>query len=130
MMTIGQAAKASGVSAKMIRHYESVGLLTPAPRTDSGYRSYSEDDVHTLRFIRRSRDLGFSLPQVGELLALWHDRNRASSEVRQLALGHVKTLKAKIAELSDMVRTLEHLASHCHGDERPDCPILEDLATS
>ncbi len=130
MMTIGQAAKASGVSAKMIRHYESVGLLTPAPRTDSGYRSYSEDDVHTLRFIRRSRDLGFSLPQVGELLALWHDRNRASSEVRQLALGHVTTLKAKIAELSDMVRTLEHLASHCHGDERPDCPILEDLATS
>lgn len=129
MITIGQAAKASGVSAKMIRHYESLALLTPAPRTDAGYRSYTDDDVHTLRFIRRCRDLGFSLPQVGELLALWHDRNRTSAEVRRLSLGHVETLKAKIQELSEMVKTLEHLASHCHGDERPDCPILDDLAT-
>lgn len=130
MKTIGQAAQSSGVTAKMIRHYESKGLLPPVSRTESGYRCYSDDDVHTLRFIRRCRDLGFSLPQVGELLALWHDRNRASSEVRRLALGHVATLKTKISELSDMVRTLEHLASSCHGDERPDCPILEDLATS
>ena len=129
VITIGQAAKDSGVSAKMIRHYESLGLLAAAPRTEAGYRSYSDDDIHTLRFIRRSRDLGFSLPQVGELLALWHDRNRASSEVRRLALGHVETLKAKIDELSGMVKTLEHLASHCHGDGRPECPILEDLAT-
>ena len=127
MMTIGQAAKASGVTAKMIRHYEAVGLLQPAPRSDAGYSGYSEQDVHLLRFIRRSRDLGFSLPQVKELLALWLDRHRASSEVRRLALGHVDTLKAKIEELSGMVQTLEHLASHCHGDERPDCPILDDL---
>ena len=130
VITIGQAAKASGVSAKMIRHYETLALLSPAPRTDAGYRSYTDDDVHTLRFIRRCRDLGFSLPQVGELITLWHDRNRTSAEVRRLALGHVDTLKAKIDELSEMVKTLEHLASHCHGDERPDCPILEDFATS
>lgn len=130
MKTIGQAAKASDVTAKMIRHYESIGLLTSVPRTESGYRSYSDDEVHTLRFIRRCRDLGFSLPQIGELLALWHDRNRASSEVRRLALDHVATIKTKIAELSDMVRTLEHLASNCHGDERPECPILDDFATS
>ncbi len=127
-MTIGQVAEASGVSAKMIRHYESIALLPAAQRSSSGYRLYSEDDLHTLRFIRRSRDLGFTLEAIRELLALWQDRQRSSSEVKAVALGHVDTLKARIGELQGMVDTLEHLARHCHGDDRPDCPILLDLA--
>ena len=125
---IGQAAKMSGVSAKMIRYYEEIGLLPPAQRLASGYRSYSTHDLHTLRFIKRSRDLGFPLEAIAELLALWHDRERASADVKAVALGHVAGLKAKIVELQGMVDTLEHLAHHCHGDARPDCPILCDLA--
>jgi MerR family copper efflux transcriptional regulator len=127
-MTIGQASEASGVTAKMIRYYESIGLLQAAHRSSSGYRLYDDEDVHTLRFIRRSRDLGFSLEQIGELLALWRDRSRASAEVKSLAQRHIDELKARIAEMQSMVDTLEHLADHCHGDQRPDCPILKDLA--
>jgi len=127
-MNIGQAAKASGVSAKMIRYYEQTGLIPKAARSEAGYRNYSPSDVHTLRFIRRARDLGFSVEQIAELLALWRDRSRASADVKAVALSHVAGLKAKIAELQAMAQTLEHLAAHCHGDGRPDCPILEDLA--
>jgi Cu(I)-responsive transcriptional regulator len=127
-MTIGQASEASGVSAKMIRYYESVGLLQPAGRSAAGYRLYGEDDLHTLRFVRRSRELGFSLEQIADLLALWRDRSRASAEVKGLAQRHIDRLKARIAEMQSMVDTLEHLAAHCHGDQRPDCPILSDLA--
>ncbi len=129
-MNIGQAAKTSGVSAKMIRYYEQIGLIPEAARSNAGYRRYGATDVHTLRFIRRARDLGFSVEQIGELLALWRDRSRSSARVKAVAKSHVDGLKAKIAELQSMVRTLEHLADHCHGDERPECPILEDLALS
>ena len=126
--TIGEAAKASGVSAKMIRHYESIGLLPKAQRTGSGYRLYDETEVHALRFIHRARSLGFSLETIRQLLALWRDRRRSSATVKKLALAHVSELEAKIAEMQSMAQTLKHLAHHCHGDERPDCPILEDLA--
>jgi MerR family transcriptional regulator, copper efflux regulator len=129
-MNIGQAAKASGVSAKMIRYYESTGLIARAARTGSGYRDYAEADVHTLRFIRRARDLGFSVPQIAELITLWRDRSRASADVKAVAVGHIKALEAKIAELEAMKRTLTHLAAHCHGDGRPDCPIIDGLATA
>ena len=127
-MRIGEAAEASGVSAKMIRHYEAVGLLPAAARRESGYRDYGEGDVHALRFIRRARDLGFSLAEIAGLLALWGDRNRASAEVKRVALAHVEALEAKARDLSAMAATLRHLAAHCHGDARPDCPILEELA--
>ena len=127
-MNIGQAAKASGVSAKMIRHYEESGFIPKAARTLSGYRTYAEPDVHALRFIRRARDLGFSLAEIKALLGLWANRRRASADVKRLAEKHVKDLDQKIAELQGMRRTLAHLAHHCHGDERPDCPILDDLA--
>lgn len=127
-MRIGEAAEASGVSAKMIRHYEAVGLLPAAARRESGYRDYAEGDVHALRFIRRARDLGFSLAEIAGLLALWGDRNRASAEVKRVALAHVEALEAKARDLSAMAATLRHLAAHCHGDARPDCPILEELA--
>ena len=126
--TIGQAAARSGVSAKMIRHYESLGLLPQAPRTESNYRRYGEDDVHRLRFIRRARDLGFDLKRIDLLLQLWDDRGRASAEVKRLALAHVAELDAKIAQMQAMRRTLERLVQACHGDARPDCPILDDLA--
>lgn len=127
-MNIGQAAKFSGVSAKMIRYYEQIGLIPQAIRSDAGYRHYSSPDVHTLRFICRARNLGFSVEQISALLVLWHDRDRASADVKAMALSHVVGLKAKIAELQAMAQTLEHLADHCHGNDRPDCPILADLA--
>lgn len=127
-MRIGEAAEASGVSAKMIRHYEAVGLLAAAARRESGYRDYGEAEVHALRFIRRARDLGFSLAEIADLLALWGDRGRASAEVKRLALSHVEDLERKARALSAMAETLRHLAESCHGDERPECPILEDLA--
>ena len=128
LMNIGDAAKASGASAKMIRHYESLGLLKRAQRTLAGYRLYDETDVHTLRFIRRSRDLGFSMADVGRLLGLWRNRRRASAEVRRIAQAHIEDLDRRIAEMQELRRTLEHLVDHCHGDKRPDCPILDDLA--
>lgn len=127
-MNIGEAAAASGVSAKMIRYYEARGLIGTASRTASGYRVYGETDLHTLRFVRRARDLGFSLEAVGDLLALWRDRSRASADVKALALQHLDELKARIGELQAMAGTLERLATACDGDERPDCPILETFA--
>jgi len=127
-MIIGDVARKSGVSAKMIRYYEQIGLIPPPGRTDSGYRVYAERDVHTLRFIRRARDLGFSVDQLSELLALWSDRHRASAEVKRIALEHIAELELKIQELQEMREALVHLAKHCHGDDRPDCPIIDDLA--
>ncbi len=129
VMNIGQASEVSGVSAKMIRHYESVGLLPQARRTDSGYRQYAEKDAHTLRFVRNSRDLGFSLDQIREFLDLWHNRRRRSSQVKALAEAHVKQLDQKVRELLAMKATLEKLVHSCHGDDRPDCPILGGLET-
>ena len=127
-MNIGAAAKASGVSAKMIRHYEENGFIPKAARTRSGYRMYRETDVHVLRFIRRARDLGFSMKEIKALLGLWNNRRRASGDVKRLAMKHVEELDARIREMQAMRRTLVALAEHCHGDDRPDCPILEDLA--
>lgn len=127
-LNIGEAAKASGVTAKMIRHYEAIGLLPPARRTGAGYRTYGDPDVRVLQFIRRGRALGFSLDQIAELLTLWRDKGRASADVRQLARRHIDELDSKIAELGAMKRTLEALADSCHGDRRSDCPILDDLA--
>lgn len=126
-MNIGQAARATGISAKMIRYYETIGLIAPAGRTESGYRVYDERDLHTLRFLRRARSLGFSVGQMHELLALWRDRERASADVKRLALQHVAELERKAAELQQMADTLKHLARHCHGDKRPDCPIIAEL---
>lgn len=127
-MNIGEAARASGISAKMIRYYEATGLIAPALRSDAGYRSYGEADVHTLGFIRRARDLGFSVAEIANLLALWRDRSRASADVKRLALAHVADLDRKANALKAMSRTLAALAARCHGDDRPDCPIMEDLA--
>ncbi len=125
---IGAAAAMSGVSVKMIRHYEKIGLIPRATRTRANYRVYSDSDVHTLRFIRRARDLGFTLPQVNTLLALWRDRGRASADVKRLALGHVAAIDQRIAELQAMRDTLQDLADCCRGDTRPECPILAELA--
>lgn len=127
-VTIGEAARLSGVSAKMVRHYETLGLLPAVGRTDGGYRLYGETDVHTLRFIRRSRDLGFSMAEIGELVGLWQNRRRASANVRRIAQKHADDLAKRIAAMQQMQATLRHLIHCCHGDERPDCPILEDLA--
>jgi MerR family transcriptional regulator, copper efflux regulator len=127
-MNIGEAARESGVTAKMIRYYESVGLLAPKGRTESGYRVYGREEVHTLRFIRQARRLGFLVEDIRRLVALWHDRSRASAEVKSIALAHVVELNQRIGELTQMRDTLAHLADHCHGDDRPDCPILEQLA--
>ncbi len=126
-MNIGEAAKGSGVSAKMIRYYEETGLIPPAARSEAGYRIYSDQDVHMLRFIRRARDLGFSVEGIRELLGLWHDRDRQSADVKRLALAHVAELRQKIRKLEDMATTLETLAACCHGNDRPDCPILSEL---
>ncbi|MDE2455425.1 MAG: Cu(I)-responsive transcriptional regulator [Burkholderiales bacterium] len=128
-MNIGQAAKHTGVSAKMIRHYESVELLPAAVRTDAGYRQYDSRDLHTLRFIRRARDLGFSIDEIRGLLGLWQDKTRSSRQVKALAQSHIEDLEAKARALLAMKTTLEHLVHGCHGDERPDCPILEELAS-
>jgi Cu(I)-responsive transcriptional regulator len=128
-MNIGQAATASGVSAKMIRHYEQVGLFPEPDRTDAGYRQYSEKEVHTLRFIRQARDLGFSIQQIGELVGLWQNRRRPSRQVKALAEAHIKELEQKTQDLLAMKATLKHLVQCCHGDDRPDCPILDTLAS-
>lgn len=127
-MNIGQAARRSGLSAKMIRYYEAIGLLRPALRSDSGYRIYQAQDLHSLAFIKRSRDLGFSLDEVARLLTLWQDRQRASADVKALAMQHIDALDRRIEELVSLRDTLGELVAHCHGDERPDCPILTDLA--
>lgn len=129
MMNIGRAAAASGVSAKMIRHYEAVGLLPAAGRTVAGYRIYQDSDVHTLRFVRRARDLGFSMKEIATLVNLWRNRGRTSSDVKRLAAKHMGQLDDKIRELQAMRDTLAHLSQNCRGDQRPDCPILEDLAS-
>ena len=126
-MNIGDASARSGVSAKMIRYYETIRLLKPA-RRDNGYRDYHEADVAVLQFIRRTRDLGFSLDEVAELLKLWRDRRRPSREVKRLAVAHIDDLERRIREMRAVIRTLRELADHCHGDERSDCPILDDLA--
>ena len=128
-VAIGDAARRSGVSAKMLRHYEALGLLGHVARTESGYRQYAEADVHTLRFIKRSRDLGFSMAEIGELVGLWRNRRRASANVKRIARQHVQDLSARIDAMQAMQRTLQNLLQHCHGDERPDCPILDDLAS-
>ena len=127
-MNIGEAAARSGVSAKMIRYYEQSGLITAPPRTMAGYRVYQDADIHALRFIRRARDLGFTVEQIAELMELWRDRSRASADVKRIALAHVEVLEAKRREIEEMAKALKHLARNCHGDGRPDCPIIEELA--
>lgn len=127
-VNIGSAAELSGISAKMVRHYESLGLLPRVARTDSGYRQYSEADVHTLQFIKRSRDLGFSMAEIAELVTLWQNRRRTSASVKRIAQKHMEELSTRIEAMQSMQRTLRQLLHHCHGDERPDCPILDDLA--
>jgi Cu(I)-responsive transcriptional regulator len=127
-MNIGQASNASGVSAKMIRYYESIGLIEAPLRTESNYRVYGAEDIHTLRFIKRARTLGFSVEETGTLLGLWRDKSRASADVKQVATSHIEALETKIAELQGMVKTLTHLADCCGGNTRPTCPILDDLA--
>ncbi|MES2147312.1 MAG: Cu(I)-responsive transcriptional regulator [Pseudomonadota bacterium] len=128
-MKIGEASSASGVSQRMIRHYEKIGLIPHAARRDSGYRDYDERDLHTLHFIGRARDLGFPIEDIRLLLALWTDRNRSSADVKKLALLRVAELRQRLTVLHGMCRTLEHLADSCHGDDRPDCPILDELRT-
>jgi MerR family copper efflux transcriptional regulator len=128
ILTIGEASSASGVSAKMIRYYESIGLVRPATRTESNYRTYDARAVETLRFVASARHLGFSMEEIGRLLALWQDRGRASADVKALAVKHIDELEARIAAMTAMKATLEHLAERCHGDDRPDCPIIEGIA--
>ena len=126
-MNIGQASAASGISAKMIRHYEEIGLTRASGRTTSNYRIYSENDVHVLRFIRHARALGFGMADIKELVGLWQNRSRSSAAVKRVAGKHLADLQRKIAELQAMAQTLQHLVRHCHGDHRPDCPILDEL---
>jgi len=128
-MNIGEVALASGISAKMVRYYESIGLIRPPARSAAGYRVYREDELHALRFVKRARSFGFSIAETNDLLGLWRDSSRASAKVKAVALKHVRDLEEKAAELQAMAKTLRHLAKHCHGDDKPDCPILEDLAT-
>ena len=130
LLDIGRASKASGVSVKMIRHYEAIGLLKNVARTYANYRVYSDKDVHTLRFVKRARTLGFAMDDIRELLALWQNKTRPSASVKKIAGRHMQNLKRRIVEMQSMVATLEHLTHNCHGDSRPDCPILEDLAGS
>ena len=125
---ISEAARRAGVSARMVRHYEALGLLNGVARTDSGYRQYTEADVHTLRCIRRARDLGFSMEEIATLLGLWQDKQRASSQVKRIAQAHIDNLSERIAAMQAMQRSLQALVHCCHGDDRPDCPILDDLA--
>ena len=127
-MNIGEASAASGVSAKMIRHYESIGLVQKPARSGGNYRTYSGDDVHTLRFIKRARTLGFPVEDIRQLLGLWQNKSRPSASVKKIAGRHLEDLRRRIGALQSMADTLEHLARHCHGDHRPHCPILEDLA--
>ena len=127
---IGEAASRAGVSAKMVRHYESLGLLPAVHRTEAGYRQYGEREVHTLRFIRRARDLGFGMAEIAELLKLWQNRRRSSADVRRIASGHVEQLTRKMEEMEAMRRTLQNLIHCCQGDSRPDCPILDELETA
>jgi MerR family transcriptional regulator, copper efflux regulator len=127
-VNIGAAAKATGVSAKMIRHYEAINLIPSAGRTDSGYRTYAEADLHRLRFVKRARTLGFSIKEIDALLALWGDRRRSSAKVKALTQKHISTLELKINEMQAMKQALQHLAHQCHGDDRPDCPIIDELA--
>ena len=126
-MNIGEAARHSGVSAKMVRHYEEIGLIPKVQRTLAGYRVYSQNDVHTLRFIKQARNLGFSIDAIQKLLALWQDRNRPSRKVKELAAAHIRELDARITEMQKIKATLETLSKHCHGDDHPECPILEGL---
>jgi MerR family copper efflux transcriptional regulator len=126
-MQIGELAAASGITAKMIRHYESIGLLPRPTRRDSGYRDYGAPDLHRLRFVRRAKDLGFSIDQIRELLHLWADRSRASAEVKAIALTHVMELEHRSRALAEVAGALKHLADACHGDDRPDCPIIHEL---
>jgi Cu(I)-responsive transcriptional regulator len=128
LMDIGRAARESGVSIKMIRHYEAIGLLPPPARTLANYRVYGPNDVHMLRFIKRARTLGFSMQDIKELVGLWKNKSRSSAAVKRIAGKHLEELRRKIAELQSMAATLEHLTKHCHGDHRPECPILADLA--
>lgn len=127
-MNIGEVAKASGVNAKLIRHYEAIGIIPKASRTDSGYRVYSDTDVNILTFVKHARSLGFSMKEIKKLVSLWRNKSRASSDVKALANTHIKEMEQKILELQEMVKTLKHLSKHCHGDDRPDCPILDGLA--
>ena len=127
LLDIGRASKSSGVSVKMIRHYEAIGLLKNVARTHANYRVYSDKDVHTLRFIKRARTLGFAMDDIRELLALWQNKSRPSASVKKIAGGHLQDLTRRIQEMQSMVTTLEHLTHNCHGDSRPDCPILDDL---
>lgn len=129
-MKIGEASAKSGVSQRMVRHYEKIGLIPEAPRRDSGYRDYDQRDLHTLRFIGRARDLGFPIDDIRTLLTLWSDRSRSSADVRELALSRAAELRERLKVLEGMCRTLEHLVESCHGDERPDCPILDELGSS
>ena len=129
-VAIGTAARRAGVSPRMVRHYESLGLLAPVARTEAGYRQYSEADIHALRFIRRARDLGFSMPEIATLLGLWQDKQRASASVKQIAQTHIDDLQQRIAAMQAMQRTLQQLVGCCAGDARPDCPILDDLAAN
>ncbi|MBY0452608.1 MAG: Cu(I)-responsive transcriptional regulator [Bdellovibrionaceae bacterium] len=126
-MKIGELALASGVNAKLIRHYESIGLIPKASRTDGGYRSYTENDVQFLRFVKRGRSLGFSMKEIKKLIGLWRNKSRASSEVKAMANLHLQTLEQKICEMQEMVKNLKQLAKNCHGDNRPDCPIIKNL---